>query len=72
MCIENLSVVSSFNLQGDAGPEGPAGQRVSQTLNNMVLILTHTHSIIILMIRITNVLFLLIGSTRPNWGTRKG
>lgn len=58
--------------QGDAGPEGPAGPRVSQTLNNMVPILTHKHSIIILMISITDVLFLLIGSTRPNWGARKG
>ena len=47
VCKENLSVLSSFKPQGDAGPEGPTGPRVSQTLNNMVLMLTHMHSIII-------------------------
>lgn len=66
---ENLSFIPSFNLQGEAGPEGPAGPRVSHDqLTLKYLHIVHK----VFMMKYINGLFHFIGSSRPNWGAREG
>lgn len=75
---ESLSVISTFNLQGEVGPEGPAGPRVSydwQTYKDILQILAcgdFQHNVQFLIIVFMIIFTHLIGATRSYWGARKG